>query len=132
MLKSLCLSFSLILVSSLAHATKRCQVYIPEKEFNHYGYVIRFDFGDFLSKRSMMEVPTEQEADFLILIEGVERAERYFHYADGVIRVQDKSGAVMEVRESLRCLTQLCGIRDYGKAFQKAYLKLDKTYPKCQ
>lgn len=127
------LIFALIVLnSSLAQATDNCKVYIPVKDYWHAGYTIYFEFGNFLKEKKMIEVERVDEANFILLVDGEEAEERYFHHANARLSMTDKLGKSLEYKESIRCLTQLCGIADFGKSFNRAYKKLLKNHPACE
>lgn len=126
------ISALIVIISSLAQASNNCKVYIPIKDYWHAGYTIYFEFGNFLKEKNMIEVEDESQADFILLVDGEEAQERYFHHAVARLSMNDKLGKGIEYKESIRCLTQLCGIRDFGKSFNSAYKKLLKNHPKCE
>jgi hypothetical protein len=107
-------------------ADAACRLFIPQKEFNHSGYHFRFDFGPLLESKQYTEVETREEADAVLAIRGEEFAGRFFHHALGTIEL----GETRAVGDR-RCLTQLCGIRDFAKAFNDAYRELLKKAPSC-
>ena len=113
-----------LLVSFQAFAN--CRVYIPEKEFNHDGYTVYFDFTEMLGKKNYTEVSDQTEADHILYIEGVEVRGPRFRSAKSVMTIGD-----LKVEESKLCLTQLCSIRDFAKSFIKSYKKLSKIIPAC-
>lgn len=80
----------------------------------------------------MIEVEDESLAELILLVEGEEAEERYFHHAVARLSISDKFGKSLEYKESIRCFTQLCGIRDFVKSFNSAYKKLLKNHPKCE
>ena len=114
-----------ILLSQVALAVANCQVYIPEKEFYNSGYVITFDFTKMLHDKNYTEVYSPEKADFVLNLEGIEQEGR-FHHAVAVLEMGS-----YKVRESVTCYTQLCGVSDYGKAFNKSYKKLSALIPVC-
>jgi hypothetical protein len=119
-----------IIVSSILFsltALANCKVFIPEKEFNYYGYIINFDFTEMLSKKNYKEVYSAEESDLLLSLEGIEFEGRNFHRAKAILALGD-----YKVEESVLCLTQFCGLSDYGKAFSKSYRKLSALIPYCQ
>lgn len=107
-------------------AIANCHVYAPEKEFNASGYPIMFDFTKMLEAKNYHEVYSPDQADFLLTIEGIEFEGPRFHRAEAIMKLGD-----YKVDESVVCLTQFCGVSDYGKAFSKAYKKLSALIPKC-
>lgn len=116
----------------LAQASENCKVYIPIKDYWHAGYTIYFEFGNFLNEKKMVEVDQESKADFILLVEGEEAEERYFHHAVARLSMNTKLGKSLEYKESIRCLTQFCGIADFAKSFNRAYRKLLKNHPVCE
>ncbi len=120
--------FFLILISFLFSLTAiaNCRVYIPEKEFNASGYPITFDFTKMLEAKNYHEVFSPEQADLLLSIEGIEFEGPRFHRAEAIMKLGD-----FKVDESVLCLTQFCGVSDYGKAFSKTYKKLSALIPKC-
>ena len=104
-----------------------CNVFIPEKEFNASGYPIIFDFTKLLESKNYLEVYSPEQADLWLTIEGVEFEGPRFHRAQAIMKLGD-----FKVDESVLCLTQFCGVSDYGKAFRKAYKKLSALIPQCQ
>ena len=121
--------FTIIMSSILFSFTAlaNCKVFIPEKEFNYYGYVINFDFIEMLSKKNYKEVYSAEESDLFLSLEGIEFEGPRFHRAKAVLALGD-----YKVEESVLCLTQFCGLSDYGKAFSKSYRKLAEMIPYCQ
>ena len=63
--------------------------------------------------------------NLVLKLEGIEQEGR-FHHAVAVLELGS-----YKVRESVTCYTQLCGVSDYGKAFNKSYKKLSKLIPAC-
>lgn len=119
------LILSMMLVTKLAFA--QCRVFVPERIFHHdSGYSINFDFYSLLQPKGYKEVAFEEEADDVLRVAGVELDGR-FHKAQASMVM----GAV-KVIETQTCMTQLCGISDYAKAFNKAYKKFSKQLPACQ
>lgn len=114
-----------ILFAQMALAQANCQVYVPEKEFYNSGYVITFDFTKMLTPKNYIEVYSPEVADFELKLQGIEQEGR-FHHAVAVLEMGS-----YKVRESVTCYTQLCGVSDYGKAFNKAYKKLSDLIPAC-
>jgi hypothetical protein len=114
-----------ILLLHIAQAVATCQVYVPEKEFYNSGYVITFDFTKMLNDKNYTEVYFSEDADYVLKLEGIEQEGR-FHHAVAVLEMGN-----YKVRESVTCYTQLCGVSDYGKAFNKSYKKLAKLIPAC-
>jgi len=104
-----------------------CNVYIPEKEFNASGYPIMFDFTKMLEAKNYQEVYSSEQADLWLTIEGIEFEGPRFHRAQAIMKLGD-----YKVDESVLCLTQFCGVSDYGKAFNKAYKKLSALIPICR
>jgi hypothetical protein len=109
------------------HAFAKCRIYIPVKSFNHEGYTVFFDFNDLLSKKNYTEVFNPDEADDVIMVDGVEIDGPRFHHAKSIIEMVD-----LKIEDSVTCLTQICSIRDFGKAFRKSYKKLSDQLPDCQ
>ncbi len=116
---------SMMLVTNLAFA--QCKVFVPERIFYHdSGYSINFDFYSLLQPKGYMEVASAEEADHVLTVLGTELEGR-FHKAQASMVM----GSV-KVIETKTCLTQLCGISDYAKAFNKAYKKFSKQLQSCQ
>ena len=113
------------LVSTQSFA--KCRIYIPVKSFNHEGYTVFFDFNDLLTKKNYTEVFSPDEADDVIMVNGVEIEGPRFHHAKSIIEMVD-----LKIEDSVTCLTQICSIRDFGKAFRKSYKKLSDQLPHCQ
>ena len=108
------------------NAVANCHVYIPEKEFYHQGYTVYFDFTEMLTKKNFIEVSSQAEADQILHLEGVEVEGPRFHTAKSMMTIGD-----LKVMDSKVCLTQLCSIRDFAKAFIKSYKKLSELLPVC-
>lgn len=119
------LAFCSLLLAATAMAN--CRVYIPEKEFNYYGYVINFDFTKMLHDKNYLEVYSAEEADHVLKIEGIEQEGPRFHRAVAVIEMGET-----KVQESVLCFTQFCSVGDYGKAFSKSYKKMSSAIPGCR
>ena len=115
-----------VLMFQAAFAQANCQVYAPEKEFYNSGYVLTFDFTKMLNDKKYTEVYSPDVADFVLKLEGIEQEGR-FHRAVAVLEM-----GPYKVQVSIVCYTQLCGISDYGKAFNKSYKKLSALIPDCQ
>jgi len=112
--------------SSMADSTG-CHVFVPEREFLHDGYSIRFDFGPLLSTKGYEEVYEQQQADLILKLTGAEVEGPRFHEAHASLEL----GAT-RVESKVTCLTQLCGIADFGKAFSKSYKRLEQSLPACK
>jgi len=116
----LCLAFS------ISSASANCNVYIPEKTFYHAsGYGINFSFTDDLASKGYFEVTDPREADLVLKLKGVEIKGR-FHKAQAQIQMGEAYAS-----EQKTCLTQMCSIYDYGKAFKKAYVSFFKSLSDC-
>lgn len=115
-----------MIVSSGGNADAACRVFIPKKTFNNSGYDFRFDFGPLLEAKHYTEADRPEGADSVLSIRGEEFIGRYFHHALGAIEL----GGIRAVGDR-RCFTQLCGIRDFAKAFNDAYRELMKKVPVC-
>ena len=109
------------------NAHSACRVFVPEQEFIHAGYPIRFDFGSLLASKGYEEVYTEEGADLRLTLSGAEVETTRFHEAHGVLELGPD-----RVETRVICFTQWCGISDFAKAFSKSYKKLKKQIPKCQ
>lgn len=105
----------------------KCRIYIPVKSFNHEGYTVFFEFGELLKSKNYQEVETPEEADDAIMIDGVEIAGPRFHHAKSTIEMVD-----LKIEDSVTCFTQICSIRDFGKAFRRSYKKLSEQLPECK
>ena len=104
-----------------------CNVYIPERVFYHdSGLTINFDFYALLKDKGYEEVADASMADHLLKIEGRELTGR-FRKAQGLISMGE-----VRSEQTITCLTIACSIRDYAKAFQKAYGDFAKRLPDCQ
>lgn len=104
-----------------------CKVFVPEKTFLHdSGYSITFDFSKLFSDKGYQEVYSSDEAQQTLAVVGIE-IEGRLHKAEGSLRFGN-----LEATERVTCLTQYCGISDYGKAFNRAYKKLSKQLPTCR
>lgn len=100
---------------------------MPERIFHHdSGHSINFDFYSLLQPKGYTEVVYSQEAVHVLTVLGTELQGR-FHKAQASMVM----GSV-KVIETQTCLTQLCAISDYAKAFNKAYKKFCKQLPACQ
>ncbi len=120
------LMFVTVLLFSTSSFAK-CRIYVPVKAFDHQGYTVYFDFTELLKRKNYTEVPTSDEADDSIVIDGIEVEGPRFHKAKSIIEMVD-----MKIEDSVICLTQLCTIRDFAKAFNKSYKKLSDQLPNCQ
>jgi hypothetical protein len=120
----------IILSSAMTQAS--CKVFIPVKEFLHAGYTIYFDFETILKNKNMEETNEELKADYTLVANGFELEERYFNYAATNLTINDMSGKSHEYQERVRCLTQLCGVSDFSKSFNKVFRKLLKIHPSCK
>jgi hypothetical protein len=120
------------MTSFIAQASNNCKVFIPTKDYWHAGYTIYFDFENILKEKKMVEVYEQSNADFILLVEGNELEERYFHHAFAKLSLNQKSGKSLEYTDSRRCFTQFCGIADFAKSFNRAYRKLLKNHPVCE
>jgi hypothetical protein len=116
----LCLAFS------FSNASANCNVFIPEKTFYHAsGYGINFSFTDDLASKGYIEVTDPREADLVLKFKGSEIKGR-FHKAEAQIQMGEAYAT-----EQKTCLTQMCSIYDYGKAFKKAYASFFKVLSDC-
>lgn len=108
------------------NAFSNCSVFIPEKKFYHEsGYAINFDFTSLIESKGYSEVFSPEFASSVLTIKGVEIRGR-FKKAEASISIDQ-----LTVTESVVCLTQMCSIFDFNKAFRKTYLKLEKSLPFC-
>jgi hypothetical protein len=126
----------LVLLSFLTfsfHSFATCKVFVPERAYTHAGYDINFDFTKILTKKNYEETLDLEAAKFLLLLKGSEREERFFHYADAALILENISGReVIVVKKSVRCMGQMCAVADFAKAFQKAYKSFDQKIMHCQ
>ena len=105
----------------------KCRIYVPIKAFDHQGYTVYFDFTELLKRKNYTEVLNAEEADDAIVVDGIEAEGPRFHKAKSIIEMVD-----IKIEDSVICLTQLCTIRDFAKAFNKSYKKLSDQLPNCQ
>ncbi len=120
----------LLFVTGILFSTSsfaKCRIYVPVKAFDHQGYTVYFNFAELLKRKNYTEVLTSEEADDAIVVDGIEVEGPRFHRAKSVIEMID-----MKIEDSVICLTQLCTIRDFAKAFNKSYKKLSDQLPNCQ
>ena len=114
------------IMSTISTAFANCNVFIPEKTFYHAsGYGINFDFTEKLSSKGYYEVLDPNEANFILEIKGTEIKGR-LNKAQAKIMMGE-----MKVIELKTCLSQMCSIYDYGKAFNKAYASFFLNLSNC-
>mgnify|MGYP003574887982 FL=1 len=125
----------LILLSVLLfsqYSFSNCTVYAPVKDFNVAGYVINFDFTKMLNDKGYSEVYSENEANYLLTVEGIEQEGR-FHKAQSVMTLSDfNQNVIATTTNSVTCFTMSCAVSDYAKSFRKAYQDLSKKLPTCR
>ena len=126
------LMIALFTLSSVMAEASDCKVFIPVKDFLHAGHTIYFDFGTILKAKKMEETYEVLKADLTLVADGVELEERYFNYAFASLTINYKSGKSYEYKERVRCLTQLCGVSDFAKSFNKVFRKLLKIHAPCE
>ena len=118
--------FVLALLPAL-HSQAACRVFGSEKEFLYAGYPISCDFSQLLESHGYTEVSSRTEADAELRVMGEDVSRARFHWARAVLELGPYRG-----ESTMICLTQLCSIRDFGRAFAKAYQKLDRALPVCR
>jgi hypothetical protein len=124
---------TLLFIVFTSQALANCKVYVDSKEFNHAGHTILFDFYKVLKDKNYQETYQSEDADLYLWIEGEEVFRRHFHHAVSGYVLQDKdNNDVFRVSSEVRCLTQFCGISDFGKSFKKSFKVLAKKLPACQ
>jgi hypothetical protein len=121
--------FFTLWMGTLTAQASDCLVHIPEKVFYHHGYTINFDFDSLLKSKGFFET-TDRSAPGKLIMEGIEQEGR-FHRAVGRLEFFFK-GESFKAEESVVCLTQLCALADYAKAFNKSYKKLSGIMPSCK
>ncbi len=103
-----------------------CNIYVSGKTFYHEsGAAIYFDLTKPFSEKGYIEVPTPQDSHHIVTIEGFEREGR-FNKAEAHIQM-----GPLSISKSVTCLTQLCAISDYAKAFNKTYEVFVRKLPAC-
>jgi hypothetical protein len=110
-----------------------CNIFIPEKDYLHdSGYSISFDFTAIITPKNYVEVYSQAEASYRLELEGIERVTPTFHFAMAILRVVTANGElVSKSQQQTRCLTQFCGVSDYGSSFKKAYQELKTKLMSC-
>jgi hypothetical protein len=126
-LKSL---FFILLLSIVKFSHAECDVFIPIKDFWHAGYVIHFDLDPFMKSKNLVEVYDQSQANSVLRIKGFEVKEKFFNYAHSEITVTTKTQTYI-YQDSKRCLTQLCGVSDFTKTFNRSLRKMIKGHPEC-
>ncbi len=121
-----CLLVVLALLPAL-DSQAACRVFVSEREFLYEGHPIGFDFSKLLESHGYVEVPSPNEADAELRIIGEDVSRARFHWARAVLELGEYRG-----ESTVICLTQLCSVRDFAKAFSKAYQKLDRALPVCR
>lgn len=111
-----------------------CQVYVPVKEFNYAGLVIRFDFYTLFNEKGYKEVTNVGEADYELKLSDEEVIGRYFHQARASYELIDLRShqSKLSIVNDKTCFTQNCGISDYRSVWVKGYKKILKTFPVCK
>ncbi len=114
-------------LASFSHsASAACLVYVPEKTYLHSsGYTIRLDLESLLSSKGYEETDRPELAQYLFLMKG-EEIEGRIHRAKTTLSLNEFS-----VTKDRVCLTQWCGVSDYGVAFGRAYRAMMKSLPAC-
>jgi hypothetical protein len=117
--------FILLMLLNSFTTMASCEVFIPVKYFHHdSGYSINFNFEKLLAPKGYVEVENP-EAPNVLFIEGEELKGR-FHKALAKMSLGD-----LKVSAQVICLTQLCAISDYAKAFNKTYKIFARQLPEC-
>ena len=74
----------------------------------------------------------DEDHVYEIHIKGEDPTRNHFNFAEASMILVSPDGSEQAYKNSARCLTQLCGINDFGKSFRKAYTQLAKALPACR
>jgi uncharacterized membrane protein len=122
--------FIFIIFALTEKSQAECSIFIPVKNFWHAGYVIEFDFDSILRRKNFIEVENQDLSSTVLKIEGSEIKEQFFRYAFTRLSVSTQSKNY-HYSYSVRCMTQLCGVSDFVKSFNKSMKSLLEKHPGC-